>query len=306
MRVAVTGATGTIGGAVTRALLARGDEAIALSRDPAAARERLPDDVALSQWADPTAQPPPAGALAGADAVIHLLGEPIDQRWTADAKRRIRASRVQSTRLLVGALRDLPAAARPRVLLSQSATGVYGPSDARELDESSAPGDGFLAEVVRDWEREARAAEDVMRVVCTRTGVVLSPRGGALAGMLPFFRLGVGGPVAGGGQYVPWVHLDDVVAALLRCLDDARAAGPVNVTAPAPVTNAELGRTLGRVLRRPAFLAVPEFAVRLLYGEMADVVVTGQRVLPRRLQSLGHRFRRPTLEPALRAALGRT
>jgi uncharacterized protein (TIGR01777 family) len=171
------------------------------------------------------------------------------------------------------------------------------------LSEDAAPGDDFLAGVVVEWEAAARRAEPALRVVETRTGVVLSGGGGALAKMLPFFKLGIGGPVAGGRQYVPWIHLDDVVAGLLRCLDDERLSGPVNLTAPNPVTNAELSRTLGRVLHRPAFLPVPGFALKLLYGEMAQVVTTGSRVVPDRLQAVGHSFHFPDLEAALRAAL---
>jgi hypothetical protein len=191
------------------------------------------------------------------------------------------------------------------VLVSQSATGFYGPSGEKPLDERAAPGADFLGRVVVEWEREALAAAPVSRVVVTRTGVVLSPGSGALAKMLPPFRLGLGGPVAGGRQYVPWVHIDDVVAGLLHCLGEARLTGPVNLTAPNPVTNRELSRTLGRVLGRPAVLPVPGLALRLLYGEMAQIVTTGQRVVPERLLGSGYRFRQPELEPALRDVLGR-
>jgi uncharacterized protein (TIGR01777 family) len=201
--------------------------------------------------------------------------------------------------MLVSALRELPEPRRPGVLVSQSATGFYGPSDDRELDEDSRQGSGFLAEVVGDWETEAAAGSDFARVTMTRTGVVLSRSGGALEKMLPFFRLGIGGPVAGGRQYVPWIHLDAVVAGLLACLDDVRFRGPVNLTAPNPVTNAELSRALGGVLHRPAVLPVPALALRALYGEMAEIVTTGQRVLPRRLSGLGFEFSHPLIEPAL-------
>jgi uncharacterized protein (TIGR01777 family) len=191
------------------------------------------------------------------------------------------------------------------VLVSQSASGFYGPRGDEELTEDAPAGDDFLAGVVVGWEGEATRAAAELRVALTRTGVVLSPEGGALAKMLPFFRLGVGGPVAGGRQYVPWIHLDDVVGALMFCLDNAGAAGPVNLAAPNPVTNAELSRTLGRVLNRPAVLPVPAFALKLLYGEMAQIVVTGQRVVPARLNQLGYEFRHPDLEAALRDVLGR-
>jgi uncharacterized protein (TIGR01777 family) len=303
VRVAVTGATGTIGRAVCAGLLQRGDQVVALTRDAGRAAGRLPEGAEAREWRDPLAEPAPADALAGADAVVHLLGEPIDQRWTDEAKRKIRESRVLGTRNLVAGLRAVAEAERPGVLVSQSASGYYGARDGSPVDETAGPGDDFLARVVVDWEAEARKAEDVARVVMTRTGVVVSPSGGALARMLPFFRLGVGGPVAGGRQYVPWVHLDDVAGALLRCLDDADLSGPVNVTAPEPATNAELGRALGRVLHRPAVLPVPGFAVRTLYGEMAWVVTTGVRAVPARLEEAGYGFRFRALEGALRDVL---
>jgi uncharacterized protein len=302
-RVVVTGATGTIGNAVCRALIARGDEVVAMSRDSQRAQAVLPEGVEAHTWDRPTAHPPPAAALEGATGVLHLLGEPIAQRWTDSAKAKIRDSRVGSTRMLVAALRELPAARRPEALVSQSATGFYGASDDRVLDEDSPQGSGFLADVVGEWEAEAAGASDILRVAMTRTGVVLSRSGGALHKMLPFFRLGIGGPVAGGRQYVPWIHLEDLVAGLLACLDEPQARGPVNLAAPYAVTNAELSRALGRVLHRPAVLPVPALALRVLYGEMAEVVTTGQRVVPRRLSGLGFEFRYPLIEPALRDVL---
>ncbi len=190
------------------------------------------------------------------------------------------------------------------MLVSQSATGFYGPRQDETIDESAPAGDDFLAVVATSWEREAAAVADGVRVALARTGVVLSGDGGALGKMLPPFRLGVGGPVAGGRQYVPWVDRDDVVGGLLRCVDDDRARGPVNLTAPHPVTNAELSRALGRVLHRPAVMPVPALAVKLLYGEMAATVLTGQRAVPARLLELGYEFRYPEVEPALRHALG--
>lgn len=306
MRVLITGATGTIGLAVADALMARGDSVVALSRDPERAARVLGPRVDVHAWPEPTAEPPAGTAFEGVEGVIHLLGEPIAQRWSEAAKRRIRESRVLSTRMLVSALDaqpELAAGGGVRVLVSQSATGYYGARGAEALDEQALPGEGFLADVVAAWEREATTAAPRLRVVTTRTGVVLSASGGALAKMLPPFRLGVGGPVAGGRQYVPWIHLDDVVGALLHCLDDERAQGPVNVTAPAPVTNAELSRALGRVLGRPAIVPVPALAVQLLYGEMAEVVTTGARAVPARLQALGYDFRHPEIEAALRDVL---
>jgi uncharacterized protein len=304
MRVVITGATGTIGLAVADALRSRGDQVVALSRDAERGQRVLGQGVEVHSWTRPTDESPPPEALAGAAAVINLLGEQIAQRWSDEAKARIRDSRVLATRSLVTGLKALPEADRPRVLVSQSATGYYGDRGATEVDEEAAPGDDFLARLVVAWEREALAADSIVRVACTRTGVVLSPSGGALAKMLPFFKLGIGGPVAGGRQYVPWIHLDDVVGAMLACVDQEALSGPVNVTAPNPVTNAELSRALGHALRRPAVLPVPGLAIRALYGEMAEIVTTGQRVVPARLLAAGYDFRHVLVEPALRDVLG--
>jgi len=296
MKVAVTGATGVIGRAVVRELVERGDSVVALSRD--ASKANL--DVEIVEWRDPKSDPAPAAAFTDVDGVIHLLGEPLAQRWNDAAKREIHDSRALGTRNLIAGMRSSP----PAVLVSQSATGYYGPHGDEVVDESAAPGDNFEASVVVDWEAEARAAEQLgMRVVLCRTGVVLSPSGGALEKMLTPFKLGVGGPVAGGGQYLPWVHIDDVVGALLFALDNDGAHGPINVTAPAPVTNRDFSKALGRALHRPVFMPVPGFAIRLLYGEMAAIVTTGVRAEPRRLQELGYAFRRPELAGALEAAL---
>jgi uncharacterized protein len=311
MRVAVTGATGTIGRALVGALVSRGDDVTALSRNPGRAKEALGGAAAgaldAAAWADPKAGPPPLDALRGRDGVVHVLGEQIAQRWTDDAKREIRDSRILSTRNLVAALGELPDGERPRVLVSQSGAGFYGHRGDERLDESAPGGDDFLARLSAGWEAEALRAEELgVRVVVNRTGVVLAPSGGALQKMLPFFKLGIGGPVAGGKQYVPWVHLDDVVGAILFELDTEAATGPVNVTAPEPATNTELSKALGRVLRRPAIAPVPALAVKALYGEMSEIVTTGQRALPARLTELGYEFRRPDLEDALRDATAST
>ena len=235
--------------------------------------------------------------------MIHLLGEPIDQRWNDEVKQELRDSRVLSTRQLVEGLRE--ADPKPKVLVSQSASGYYGSRGDEKLDESSAAGDDFLADLVVEWEAEANKAEELgVRVVTTRTGVVLSPEGGALEKMLPFFKLGVGGPVAGGDQYVPWIHTDDVTGALIAVMEDESVSGPVNLSAPSPATNKELSKALGKVLKRPAFAPVPGFAVKVLYGEMAHIVITGQRMLPKRLEELGYEFGQPELESALRSATG--
>jgi hypothetical protein len=298
-RVVVTGATGTLGRAVVKALLDRGDAVVALSRDVDRGRRALGDGPEVHAWPEPTSAPPPSQALSGADGVIHLLGEPVAQRWSDGAKRTIRDSRELGTRNLVDGLLALPEDQRPAALVSQSATGYYGPRGDEALDEHAAAGTDFLAGVVKAWEAEAGRASERLRVAATRTGVVLSPSGGALAQMLPFFRLGLGGPVAGGEQYVPWVHLDDVVGVLLFCLDSGDARGPFNLTAPNPVRNSELSKALGRALHRPAVLPVPAFGLRMLYGEMAEIVTTGQRAIPARLRELGYEFRFAEIDPAL-------
>ncbi len=304
MRVTITGATGTIGQALARELRERGDEVTALSRDASRASAAL--GVEAQEWKDPKGERPPLDSLRGRDGVVHLLGETIAQRWSDEVKSEIRDSRILSTRNLVEALAELPEGERPKVLVSQSATGWYGAHGDERLDESAPAADDFLAQVTADWEAEAEKARELgLRVVLTRTGVVLSESGGALEKMLPFFKLGIGGPVAGGRQYVPWVHLDDVVGAIVFALDNDPVDGPVNVTAPEPVTNGELSKTLGRVLHRPAFAPVPSLAVKTLYGEMAEIVTTGVRAVPARLGELGYAFRRPSLEDALRDATGR-
>lgn len=299
MRVTVTGATGLIGSALVARLTERGDEVTVLARDPDRARHAL--GVEAVAW-QPTAGPPPAEALAGRDGVVNLMGEKVDQRWTAGARARIRDSRVVGTRNLVAGLRA--AEPRPGVLVSGSAVGYYGARGDERVQETEPPGDDFLAGVVVEWEREAEAARSLgVRVVMVRSGVVLSGRGGALKRMLLPFRLGVGGPVAGGRHYLPWIHLDDEVGILLAALDGPEWSGPVNASAPEPATSREFGRALGRVLGRPAVLPAPGLALRLLFGEMAQVVTTGQRAVPAQPLRHGYRFRHPELEGALRAAL---
>ena len=293
MRVTVTGASGLIGKRLVERLRARGDEVTTLSRSPSS-----PGAVA---WR-PEDEPAPAGALAGRDGVVHLASENVGQRWSDDVKRRIRSSREHGTRNLVAGIEA--ADPRPRVLVSSSAVGYYGPHGDEPLDEQTAPGSDFLAEVCAIWEREAlRAAELGLRVVTMRTGIVLDQGGGALAKMLPFFKLGVGGPVAGGDQYMPWIHVDDVVGLYLAALDGEAWDGPVNASAPEPVTNRTFSKALGRALHRPALAPVPGLAVRTLYGEMAEIVTKGQRVVPRRAQEHGYVFEHPDLDEALRSAL---
>lgn len=302
MRVTVTGATGLVGTRLVAALARRGDEVTVLSRSPAAARARLGAGIEAVAW-DPSGAPAPSAALSGRDAVIHLAGEPVAQRWSEAARKRIRLSREVGTANLVAGLRA--ADPRPATLVSASAVGYYGPRGDEPLGEDAAPGDDFLAEVCVAWERSALAAEQLgMRVAILRTGVVLDPRGGALGKMLAPFRAGVGGPVAGGGQWMPWIHADDLVALYLAALDGGSAwRGPLNATAPEPATNREFAKALGRALRRPAVLPTPRWALRLLFGEMEQIVTTGQRALPRRALALGFRYGHPQLDEALRAAL---
>ena len=299
VNVTITGATGRIGGRIVAALQERGDTVTVLSRDPERAAAAL--GVEALAW-QPEAEAAPSAALAGRDAVVHLAGEDVAQRWSADAKRRLLASRELGTRNLVAGL--AAAEPRPGVLVSSSAVGFYGPRGDEPVTEQTPPGDDFLAGICRAWEREAEAAERLgVRVVRVRTGVVLDKGGGALEKMLPFFKLGVGGPVAGGRQYLPWIHVDDLVSMYLAALDGAGWSGAVNGTAPEPVTNKEFSRALGRALHRPAFAPVPGFAVRALYGEMADIVVHGQRAVPERPLALGFAFAHPRLDEALESAL---
>jgi uncharacterized protein (TIGR01777 family) len=300
MRVTLTGASGLIGTNLVRALSARGDDVTVLSRDPDRASDTL--DVAAEAW-QPTAGPAPVAALAGRDAIVHLAGERVDQRWSDSARLAIRASRELGTRNLVDGLRG--AEPRPDVLVCSSAGGSYGPHGDQVVDESTRGGDGdFLGEVCAAWEHEAERAEELgMRVVRVRTGVVLDRNGGALSRMLTPFRVGVGGPVAGGDQYMPWIHVDDLVGIYIAAIDGAHWSGPVNATAPEPVTNRDFSRALGRALHRPAVLPIPGAALRLLYGDMAEIVTEGQRAVPRRTLELGYAFRHADLDEALRDAL---
>jgi hypothetical protein len=301
MRVLVTGATGLIGSALCDALLSRGDEVVGLTRDPDRARPKNPT-VHWYAW-QATAERPPTEALTGVDGVVNLIGEEINQRLTDQAKVRIRESRLVSTRNLLQGIQAAPS--KPKVFIGQSAIGYYGDRGAKILDEESPPGDGFTADIPIDWETAERKAEGIVtRVVIFRTGLVISKRGGLLKQLLLPFKLGVGGPIAGGEQFMSWIHIDDEVGLLLWALDNDRVSGIVNATAPNPVTNRELSKALGRALHRPAFMPVPKFAVSALRGgELADAVAGGARVLPRRALDLGYEFRHPELDEALRSAL---
>ena len=299
MRITVTGATGLIGTRLVAALLERGDEVTVLSRRPDDARRML--GVEAIGWRTED-EPAPAEGLAGRDGVVHLAGESIAQRWTPESKERIRSSRERGTARLVEGLEQ--AEPRPAVLVAASAVGYYGARGAEHLDEAASSGDGFLAGVCEEWERSAAAATELgVRVVSLRTGVLLDRADGGLARMLPVFRLGIGGPVAGGHQYLSWITPDDLVRMYLAALDDPTWSGPVNATAPEPVTNREFAHALGHVLHRPAVLPVPAFALRALYGEMASVVTTGQRAVPTRAIERGFEFRHATIHGALAEAV---
>jgi uncharacterized protein len=301
MRVLVTGASGLIGSALCDALLARGDEVVGLTRDPDRARAKNPT-VNWHAWR-PTTERPPEAALEGVDGVVNLVGEEINQRLTDQAKIRIRESRILGTRNLLQGVKA--SSTEPSVFVGQSAIGYYGDRGDQIVDEESEPGEGFTAEVPIDWEAAEREAEGVFdRVVIFRTGLVLSKDGGLLKQLLLPFKLGVGGPIAGGDQYMSWVHIEDVVGLFLWALDDHRVWGVINGTAPNPVTNREFSKSLGRALHRPAFMPVAKFAVAALRGgDLAEAVAGGARVLPRRALDLGYAFRHPELDAALRSAL---
>jgi uncharacterized protein (TIGR01777 family) len=302
MRVLVTGASGLIGSALSDALLARGDEVVGLTRDPNRAKPKNPT-VHWHAWQATTERPPPE-ALEGVDGVVNLIGEEINQRLTDRAKVGIRESRLAGARNLLQGIEAAPA--KPAVFIGQSAIGYYGDRGAQILDEESQPGEpGFITEIVSDWERaEGEAERIVPRVVIFRTGLVLTKEGGLVKQLLLPFKLGVGGPIAGGEQFMSWIHIDDVVGLFLWALDREGVAGTINATAPNPVTNREFSKALGRALHRPAFMPVPKLAVAAMRGgELADAVAGGARVLPRRALDLGYEFRQPELDEALTSAL---
>lgn len=297
MRVLVTGGTGFIG----RRLLGVLARPIVLTRAPERAAG-LPPGTEVRTW-DPAGGPPPEEAFDGAEGIVHLAGEPVAAaRWTRAVKERIRNSRVAGTRHLVAGI--AAARRRPRVLVSASAIGIYGDRGNEILDESSAPGADFLSTVCRDWEAEAARAEAWgVRVVRLRIGIVLGAGGGALAKMLPPFRLGLGGPLGSGQQWMSWIHLDDLVGLVHHVLATETASGPVNAVSPESVTNRDFARALGTVLRRPAVLPVPAFALRLGLGEFAAILLASQRVRPAAALRLGYVFRHADLPAALRDTL---
>lgn len=301
MRVLITGATGLIGSAVADALLARGDEVVGLTRDPAKAKPKNPT-VNWHAWQATSERPPPA-ALEGVDAVVNLIGEEINQRLTDEAKARIRDSRITASRSLIGAIEAM--SVKPKVFIGQSAIGYYGDRGAKVLDEESEPGEGFAAELPAEWEAAQEGVEKLgIRTVLLRTGLVLSKHGGLIKQLALPFKVGLGGPIGSGEQFMSWIHIDDEVGLILWALENDQVSGIVNATAPTPVTNREFSKSLARTLHRPALFTVPKFAVAALRGrELADVVAGGARVLPRRATDLGYEFRYAEIDPAMEAAL---
>lgn len=302
LRPLVTGATGFVG----RRLMRRLERPVVLSRSSDRARQTLSEVLFDAYDWNATDRPPPLAAFDKVGVVYHLAGESIaDGRWTPEKKRRLRDSRIVGTRHLVEALAQLPAERRPRVLVSASAVGYYGSRGDELLDESSPPGNDFLAEICVGWEEEAlRAAALGMRVVVVRIGVVLGRGGGALQKMLFPFRMGAGSPLGTGRQWMPWIHLDDLVSLFLFAGERSDIQGPVNGVAPHPVTNREFTKTLAKAVGMPAFLPpVPVAVLKAMLGDMAEILVVSQRAVPRVAQEHGFRFEYPTLLPALRASI---
>lgn len=297
MRVLVTGASGLIGSALCDALFARGDDVVGLTRDPGRARRTNPR-VSWHKW-EPRLERPDPAAFEGVDGVVNLLGERIDQRWTDEAKQKIMETRRQGTHNLVQAIRALEQP--PKVLVSQSAVGYYGDRGDEEVDESAGPGSSFDSEVTQAWEAAAHELDgSEVRLVIVRTGQVLTPGGGMLKELLIPFKLGVGGPLAGGRQYVAWIDIEDEIGILLWALDTEKVSGVVNATSPNPVTNKEFSKALGRAVNRPAIAPVPGFVLDAKFGkEFGQVLRGGQRVIPRRTQELGYSFKHPDLDEAL-------
>lgn len=299
----ISGGSGFIGRRLAQELLARGDRVTVLTRDAGRARRHFPERVRCAAWT-PGKAGPWVEELEIVDAVVHLAGEPVAQRWSDAVKDRIVKSRVDSTRVLVEEIGR--AKHKPSVLVCASATGFYGPrpSDV-SLDEGSEPGQGFLADVVKRWEEAARGAEAFgLRTVELRLGVVLGEGGGALEKMILPFKLFGGGPIGDGTQIISWVHRDDVLGMILLALDDDRVKGPINVVSPNPASSTEMARAIGAVMNRPSFLPAPAFALKLAMGEASEILTTGQRVYPKKAVELGYEFRHARLVPALESILG--
>lgn len=299
MKTLVTGATGFIGKVIVRKLEEKGHEVVVLTRNVPKAALMLGPRCKYFQWTDQYSLPP-AEAFEGVEGIINLMGESIgEKKWTEEQKRKIVESRVDGTARLLEAVSKL--SVRPKVLVSTSAIGIYGNRGPEDLDENSAPGTGFLSDLCRQWEDAANRAQKFgMRVVIIRVGVVLGKGGGALSKMVPLFKLGLGGRLGGGHQYMSWIHIEDLASMFVLALTDASMSGPFNGTAPYPATNNDFTKVLGKVLRRPTFLPAPEKAIRFLLGEMATIVLEGQKVLPKKFKEKKFNYRYPTLEMTLK------
>ena len=299
MKIVAAGLSGLIGRPLKGRLIQK-NELVLLKRknstdtSQGTLRQVLWDPPQIGEWAK---------EVDGADAVINLSGEPIaEKRWTAAQKKELKNSRLNTTRAIVDAI--LRAKNKPKVLLNASAIGFYGPRNHSALDEGAEAGEGFLAEMCQEWESEARRAESSgVRVVRLRTGIVLAKEGGALAKMAPPFRFFLGGPLGGGQQMMSWIHIEDEVGAMIKILEDPNIHGAVNLTAPQPVTMREFARALGKTLNRPALFPVPAFALKILLGEMSEMLLTGQNVYPKKLLEAGFKFKYPSLDPALKSLL---
>ncbi len=298
MKILITGATGLIGRRLVEDRLSRPDDLVVVSRSAQRARDVLGARVRLVE-ADPVTTGPWQRSLDGCDAVVHLAGASVaDRRWSRAYKQEIVDSRIESTRRVVEAIAS--AGKRPGVLVCASAVGYYGDRGDEPLDESAAPGEDFLARLAVDWEAAARRAEaHGVRVVLLRTGIVLDDRGGALRGLVPAFRMMLGGPVGSGRQYWPWIHWRDVIGMIALAIGDEALRGPINLAAPEPATCREFARALGSVLHRPAFLPMPVWALRVVLGEFARYVAASQRVIPAAALAHGYEFAHPELRGAL-------
>ena len=303
MRVLISGATGFVGRALCRHLLGKGDEVWAFSRRPARALASLEAGSRVFAWDAATVEPP-TEAFEDVDAVIHLAGEPVAGRWTQAKREAIRASRVDSTQLLVAAMAKLENP--PKTLISASAIGYYGEKGDAEVSEESGPDNDFLAQTAVAWEAAALRAElSGVRVVCLRTGIILGQGGGALEAMLLPFKLGVGGPLGSGKQWWSWVAFDDVIGLIDFALRTPEVAGPLNVTAPNPVRQKDFAKALGKALNRPTFLPAPAFALKLALGGFSAELLSSKKVLPRKAERLGYRFRFNDLDDCLQHIIGR-
>lgn len=304
MKVFITGGTGLVGTRLTRKLLERGDTPYVLTRSPDKAKESFGEGAQVVEG-DPNQAGTWMDRVQECDAVINLAGENLfGKRWNDKVKEQIRESRVRTTANVVEALAKNPtnAEGKAKIVVSASAIGIYGPHDDEQLTEESPPANDYLGQVCLDWENEALKAESHgIRVAIVRVGIVLDKEGGALAKLWTPFKFGVGGKVGSGKQWMSWIHHEDLIGLFLLGLDNENAKGPINGTAPNPVTNKEFTKALGRAMHRPTIFPVPKFGLRLMLGEVADVVINGQRVLPTRAQELGYTFKYPEVDEALRA-----